>query len=155
MRGGFLRVSVGLETSDKEVQALEQVFRWAEIPVLVDEEIARFSVDSPWVMYVSAPLSWFSGRFTRVGEDAPADQLGAGLATFIGQVSEVFKAPDGSVVFTDEETAVMVALTPELPEGAYRELLEVDLPRVEGERISWDDEQGGWFTLRGERCPKR
>ena len=67
----------------------------------------------------------------------------------------MFKASDGSVVFTDEETGVMVALTPELPEGAYRELLEVDLPHVEAERISWDDDQVGWFTLRGERCPKR
>ena len=27
------------------------------------DEIARFSVESPWVMYICAPLSWFSSRF--------------------------------------------------------------------------------------------
>jgi hypothetical protein len=150
-----MRVSVGLETTDTEVEALEQVFRWAEIPVLVDEEIARFSVDSPWVMYVSAPIAWFSSRFGRITPDAPATELGPALAGFIQQVSQAFHAADGSVVFTDEETEVMVALTPDLPEDSFRELLEVDLARVEGERISWDSDQAGWYTLRGEPCPRR
>jgi len=150
-----MRVSVGLETTHGEVEALEQVFRWAEIPVLVDEDIARFSNDSPWVMYVSAPIVWFSSRFRRTAPEAPAEELGPGLASFIQQISGAFRADDGSVVFTDEETEVMVALTPHLPDNAYPRLLEVDFRRVEGERISWDDDQRGWFTLRGERCPNR
>ena len=66
-----MRVSVGIETTPEEVQALEEVFRLAEIPVLVDDEIARFSVDSPWIMYVCAPLDWISSRFARISEDAP------------------------------------------------------------------------------------
>jgi hypothetical protein len=152
---GLMRVSVGLETTEAEVEALERVFRWAEIPVLVDEDIARFSDDSPWVMYVSAPIAWFSSRFRRTAPEAPAEELGPGLASFVEQVSGAFQADSGSVVFTDEETEVMVALTPELPGHAYPELLGVDFRRVEGERISWDGDQRGWFTLRGERCPKR
>lgn len=152
---GLMRVSVGLETTADEVQALEQVFRWAEIPVLVDEEIARFSVDSPWVLYVSAPIAWFSSRFVRTAAEAPAEELAPGLEAFIARVSNAFRADSGSVVFTDEETDVMVALTPDLPETAYRELLEVDLRRVEAERISWDADRRDWFTLRGERCPRR
>lgn len=150
-----MRVSVGLETTDQEVGALEQIFRLAEIPALVDEEIARFSVDSPWVMYVSAPLAWFSSRFVRLPAEAPAKELAPGLATFVGQVSTAFQAESGSVVLTDEDTDVMVALTPELPGAAYEELLAIDLPRVEGERISWDDERERWFTLRGEPCAGR
>jgi hypothetical protein len=150
-----MRVLVGLETTQEEVEALEQIFRWAEIPVLVDDEIARFSVDSPWVMYVSAPIAWFSSRFVRMTAEAPPDELAPGLEAFIDQVSNAFRAESGSVVFTDEETEVMVALTPDLPGDAYRELLEVDLRRVEAERISWDADRAGWFTLRGERCPKR
>src|SRR5690348_1124056 len=39
----LMRVSVGLETTEAEVSALERIFRLAEIPALVDEEIARFS----------------------------------------------------------------------------------------------------------------
>jgi hypothetical protein len=152
---GLLRVSVGLETTAEEVQALEHVFRIAEIPVLVEDEIARFSVDSPWIMYVSAPLAWFASRFVRIAADAPADQLGPGLAGFIDHVSGAFRSSSGSVVFTDERTEVMIALTPELPRKAYGELLGVDLPRVEGERISWDDEECGWYTLRGNACPKK
>ena len=150
-----MRVSVGLETTDEEVAGLEHVFRLAEIPALVDEEIARFSVDSPWVMYVSAPLAWFSSRFVRLSADAPAEQLGPGLAGFMSQVSGAFQAETGSIVFTDEDTEVMVALTPELPEEAYEALLRIDLRRVEGERISWDPDQRAWFTLRGEPCPGR
>ncbi len=152
---GLMRVSVGLETTVEEVEALEQVFRWAEIPVLVDEEIARFSVDSPWVLYVSAPIAWFSSRFVRTAAEAPSDELAPGLSAFIEQVSDAFRADSGSVVFTDEATDVMVALTPGLPGIAYQELLEIDLRRVEAERISWDADQRGWFTLRGERCPRR
>jgi hypothetical protein len=149
---GLTRVSVGLETTDQEVSALEQIFRLAEVPALVEEEIARFSVDSPWVMYVQAPLAWFSSRFVRLAPDAPPEQLGPGLAGFIDQVSHAFRADEGSVVFTDEETDVMVALTPGLPPDAYEALLRVDLPKVEGERISWEDEQRAWYTLRGEPC---
>jgi hypothetical protein len=150
---GLTRVLVGIETTPEEVQALEQVFRLAEIPVLVDDEIARFSVDSPWVMYISAPLGWFSSRFARIAENAPAGALGPGLSSFIEQVSGAFRATSGSVVFTDEHTEVMVALTSELPEEAFGALLGVDLGGVEGERISWDDEQRAWYTLRGEPCP--
>jgi hypothetical protein len=150
-----MRVSVGLETTDDEVTALERIFRLAEIPALVEEEIARFSVESPWVMYVSAPLAWFSSRFVRLAPEAPPEELGPGLATFMDQVSGAFSAEAGSVVFTDEETEAMVALTPELPDAAYSELLAVDLQGVEGERISWEEEQRGWFTLRGEPCPKK
>jgi hypothetical protein len=152
---GLMRVSVGLETTDEEVTALEQIFRLAEIPALVEEEIARFSVQSPWVMYVSAPLAWFSSRFVRMAPEAPAEELGPGLASFMQQVSGAFSANEGSVVFTDEDTEAMVALTPELPNAAYSELLAVDLDRVEGERISWEVEQSGWYTLRGEPCPKK
>jgi hypothetical protein len=147
-----MRVSVGLETTEEEVGALEQIFRLAEIPALVEEEIARFSVDSPWVMYVQAPLAWFSSRFVRLTPQAPPEELGPGLAGFIDQVSHAFRADEGSVVFTDEETEVMVALTPALPRDAYEALLRVDLPRVEGERISWEDERRAWYTLRGEPC---
>ena len=150
-----MRVSVGLETTDIEVTALEQIFRLAEIPALVEEEIARFSVESPWVMYVSAPLVWFSSRFVRLPPEAPADQLGPGLASFVDQVSGAFRASEGSVVFTDEDTDVMVALTPELPGAAYQALLDVDLGRVEGERISWEEEQRSWYTLRGEPCDEK
>jgi hypothetical protein len=152
---GFMRVSVGIETTPEEVDALEHVFRLAEIPVLVDDEIARFSVDSPWVMYVSAPLPWFSSRFARVEPDAAPALLGPGLESFIEQVSGVFRAANGSVVFTDEGTEVMVALTSELPNEAFDALLGVDLERVEGERISWDLEHDAWYTLRGEPCPAR
>jgi hypothetical protein len=150
---GFMRVSVGIETTPDEIHALEQVFRIAEIPVLVDDEIARFSVDSPWVMYLSAPLPWFSSRFVRMPEGAPAEQLGPGLATFIERVSGSFRAETGSVVFTDDRTEVQVALTSELPEEAFGTLLRVDLEDVEGERISWDEEHEAWYTLRGEPCP--
>jgi hypothetical protein len=152
---GFMRVSVGIETTDREIEALEQVFRLAEIPVLVDGEIARFSVDSPWIMYVSAPLPWFSSRFARIAPDAPAEALGPGLASFVEQVSNAFRAPSGSVVFTDESTEVVVALTAELPREAFGALLSVDLAGVEGERISWEDEHQAWYTLRGAPCPLR
>ena len=148
-----MRVSVGIETTAEEIQALEQVFRVAEIPVLVEDEIARFSVDSPWVMYLSAPMAWFSSRFVRLPEDAPPEDLGPGLAFFIEETANSFKASDGSVVFTDERTDVQVALTSQLPADAYGKLLGVDLKKVEGERISWDGDQVAWYTLRGEPCP--
>jgi hypothetical protein len=152
---GLMRVSVGLETTDQEVTALERIFRMAEIAALVEEEIARFSVDSPWVMYVSAPLAWFSSRFVRLSPEARAEELGPGLASFMHQVSGAFSADEGSVVFTDEDSEAMVALTPDLPKAAYSELLAVDLGRVEGERVSWEQEHQGWYTLSGEPCPKR
>jgi hypothetical protein len=147
-----MRVSVGLETTAEEARALEQVFRLVEIPVLVEDEIARFSVDSPWVMYLTAELAWFSSRFVRMPPDSPAEALGPGLAAFIEHVTGSFDTTRGSVVFTDERTGVAVALTPELPGEAYTALLAVDLMRVEGERISWNDGESAWFTLRGEPC---
>ena len=83
----------------------------------------------------------------------PAEQLGPGLATFIEEVSGSFGAETGSVVFTDEPTEVEVALTSELPEQAFGACSASTSERVEGERISWDEEHDAWFTLRGEPCP--
>ena len=149
-----MRVSVGLETTDTEVEALEQVFRWAEIPVLVDEEVARFSVDSPWVMYLTAPLEPFADRFCGrdEGRDAPA---WTGVKGFLDEISDAYGNREGSMVFTDEESEVMVALTAELPEIAYAELIGLDLTKIEGKRISWDHDVGAWHTLGGDICPKK
>jgi hypothetical protein len=152
---GFMRVSVGIDTTGEEVQALERVFRLAEIPVLVEDEIARFDNDSPWVLYVYAPIAWFSSRFARSAADAPAAALGAGLASFVGEVAGAFRAPSGSVVFTDETTEAMIGLTCDLPESAYQALLGVELGGVEGERIYWNVDEGAWYTLRGEACPSK
>jgi hypothetical protein len=152
---GFMRVSVGIDTTGEEIQALERVFRLAEIPVLVDDEIARFDNDSPWVLYVCAPIAWFSSRFARAAVDAPAEALGSGLAIFVGEVSGAFRAPIGSVVFPDEATEAMVGLTSDLPENAYRALLGLELGAVEGERIYWSEEELAWYTLRGKACPSK
>jgi hypothetical protein len=148
----LMHVSVGLETTAEEAHALEHVFRLAEIPALVDDEIARFSVDSPWVMYLTAELAWFSSRFVRMTPEAPAEALGPGLESFIEHVTGAFNTPKGSVVFTDEDTDVAIALTPDLPGEAYTALLAIDLTKVEGERICWNDAEHAWFTLRGEPC---
>ena len=151
---GFMRVSVGIETTAEEVDALEHVFRLAEIPVLVDDEIARFSVDSPWVMYLTAPLEPFADRFCGrdEGRDAPA---WTGVKRFLDEISDAYGNREGSMVFTDEESEVMVALTAELPEIAYAELLGLDLTKIEGKRISWDHDVGAWHTLGGDICPKK
>jgi len=150
-----MRVSVGADTTADEVEAIERVFRFAEIPVLVEDEIARFDTDSPWVMYVSAPIGWFSSRFARTTADAPADQLGSGLATFVGQINGAFRVGNGSVVFTDEPSEAMVGLTTDLPDPAFAALLEADLTHVEGERVAWNSEERRWYTLRGEAVPAR
>jgi hypothetical protein len=60
--------------------------------------------------------------------------VGTGVAT-------AFHGDSGSIVFTDEGSDVMIALTPELPAEASAELVELE---IDGQRISWDaDEQAG------------
>jgi hypothetical protein len=152
---GLLRVSIGLETTSEEIAALEQIFTSVDLHVLVDPEIARFSADSPWVMYLSAPLESFASQFVGMPEGGAAGEAWPGLKTFIERVSEAFQGRGGSVVFTDGESEVMIALSPDLPEDAYAELLELDLLKIEGQRVSWDPEQRGWYSLRGDPCPRR
>jgi hypothetical protein len=151
---GLTRVSIGLETAPQEIEEVERVFSAANVHVIVDPEIARFSVDSPWVMYLTAPLAAFAARFSGRddGGDTPAWK---GVKRFLDEVSTAYRNREGSMVFTDEESEVMVALTAELPEAAYAELMQLDLAQIEGKRISWDDEVGAWHTLGGDICPKK
>jgi hypothetical protein len=151
---GLTRVSIGLETAPAEVEAVERVFSAANVHVIVDPEIARFSVDSPWVMYLTAPLEPFADRFCGrdEGRDAPA---WTGVKRFLDEISDAYGNREGSMVFTDEESEVMVALTAELPEIAYAELIGLDLTKIEGKRISWDHDVGAWHTLGGDICPKK
>jgi hypothetical protein len=151
---GLTRVSIGLETSREELEAVEGVFTAADIHVLVDPEIARFSVDSPWVMYLTAPLDAFAARFDD-GGGTPPNGRSTGVKSFIDNVAAAFGGRDGSVVFTDEESEVIIALTDGLPEQAYSDLLSLDLMEIEGKRIAWDADEGAWCTLGGEVCPKR
>jgi hypothetical protein len=150
---GLTRVSIGLETSSNEIEALEQVFAAAQIPVVVDPQIARFSADSPWVMYLSAPVSAFSSQFARV--ESPHPEAWRGLKHFMDRTAEAFGGQGGSVVFTEEKSEVMIALTPDLPDQAYSDLLELDLEEIEGQRISWDPDEQAWYGLRGTRCSRR
>jgi hypothetical protein len=53
--------------------------------VIVDPEIARFSVDSPWVMYLTAPLSPFAARFSGRDEDVDAPPW-TGVKRFLDQL---------------------------------------------------------------------
>jgi hypothetical protein len=151
---GLTRVSIGLETTSAEVEAVEQLFTSADIHVLVDPEIARFSVDSPWVMYLTAPLADFASRFRGADGEAP-DGAWRGIKAFIDGVSQAFRGRAGSLVFTDDESEAMIALTPSLPDQAYAELLRLDFMEIEGKRISWDPDESAWRTLSGEPCPKR
>jgi hypothetical protein len=151
---GLTRVSIGLETAPEEVKAVERVFNAANVHVIVDPEIARFSVDSPWVMYLTAPLGLFATRFSG-REDLSDEAAWTGMKRFLEEISDAYGNRAGSMVFTDEESEVMVALTSALPDEAYAELLRLDLTMIEGKRISWDPEVGAWHTLGGEQCPKK
>jgi hypothetical protein len=151
---GLTRVSIGLETTREELEAVEHVFSSADIRVLVDPEIARFSVDSPWVMYITAPLADFASRFSGANGEAP-ETAWTGIKAFIEGVSGAFRRRAGSLVFTDDDSEAIIALTPDLPDEAFAELLRLDLMEIEGKRISWDPDETGWCTLSGEPCPKR
>jgi hypothetical protein len=151
---GLTRVSIGLETTPAELEAVEHVFTSADIRVLVDPEIARFSVDSPWVMYLTAPLGDFASRFSDA-DGKGSETAWIGIKSFIQGVSRAFRGRAGSLVFTDNESDAIIALTPGLPDEAYAELLRLDLMQIEGKRVSWDAAESGWCTLGGEPCPRR
>lgn len=151
---GLTRVSIGLETAPEEVEAVERVFSAANVHAIVDPEIARFSVDSPWVMYLTAPLGPFASLFS--GQEDPSDEAAwTGIKRFVEEISDAYGNRAGSMVFTDEESEVIVALTSALPDDAYADLLRLDLTMIEGKRISWDPEVGAWHTLGGDLCPKK
>ena len=151
---GLTRVSIGLETAPEEVEAVERVFSAANVHAIVDPEIARFSVDSPWVMYLTAPLEPFASLFSGQ-EDLSDEAAWTGIKRFVEEISDAYGNRAGSMVFTDEESEVIVAFTSALPDDAYADLLCLDLTMIEGKRISWDPEVGAWHTLGGDICPKK
>ena len=152
---GLTRVSIGLETAPEEIEAVQRVFDAASVHALVDPEIARFSVDSPWVMYLTAPLMPFASRFSGRDDDEGGTDAWPGIKQFLEGVSHAYRGRTGNMVFTDEQSEAMIALSSDLPDEAFAELLRLDLSMVEGKRISWDPETGAWHTLGGDPCPKK
>jgi hypothetical protein len=141
------RVLLDVAASSEEVQAVERVLRSAGIDAEVRAEWQkppRVGNGVFWIILIvlSVALKDFLGGFSGA---AGADAWKA-LKRLVGELRATrvpSEAPDGWVRMDDPEgTNLMLG---DLPDEAYRALLELDWSQHRGGMLMWDDEAGEWF----------
>jgi hypothetical protein len=140
-------VLLDVDASREEVQTVEHVLRSAGFDADVRpgwEKPPRVGNGAFWMILfvLSAPVQAFlAGFFGAAGADAWKD-----VKRFVAELRAArapSRAPDGWVEFDDPEgTKLMVA---DLPDEAYRALLELDWDDHRGGMLMWDDDTSKWF----------
>jgi hypothetical protein len=143
--GTPLEVFVDAEASLDEKRAVADVLREFQCEPGNIAGLHRRSIgDLPWTVYLETSLRlFFEGFVTTFG-------VGAALA-LMSLVKKIFKVRgksgrEGSLTLIDNYTHIHVVINRELPEEAYRRLMELDLSTMEGEsgQLYYDPETDEW-----------
>jgi hypothetical protein len=142
-------VSIGVESTAEETDAVSLVFESAGVGAQIERDIARPSLDTPWVLYLSASPRWVATRFSEFEADAIANAW-PGLMRFVRRIAGCFPGRSGgAIIVTDPHSDVQIALSDDLPDDAYRQLLEIVLLEIPARRIGWSRDHGSWTDLSG------
>lgn len=147
MKSVSAQVVIDAGASADEIREVEAAFRSAGVGATVRAAYQRKGVaDFSWIVLATLPLTAF---FTALASEAGRDAYRA-LRQF---VRNVFSArqhspqPQGSLLARDTETCIEILLEPDLPDKAYRELLQLDLSAFELGSVKYDRDKGEWRAL--------
>jgi hypothetical protein len=146
-----IRVSIGLESAPDEALHVSFVFRSAGIDARIEPDIARPSLDVPWVLHLSVRPIWLAARFSETLDAHYARDTWPGLMRFVHRISRCFHGRRGGVVvLTDPGSGVEMALTEDLPGEAYKQLIRLPFAQLSANRIGWNFDRETWCDLSGE-----
>jgi hypothetical protein len=161
--GGFtvdqlaIDVEVEEDAPEEEVRRVEVAFREAGLDASVhgpDLDVdADASTTSLWIVAVTVPLiPFFKSFMEKAGELAGEDAYRA-VRKLFHRILDARSEPsrDAQLTLEDPDTSVSVTITLELPDAAFKELLNLDPEEYEDEDeavvLEWDDELGEWTAV--------
>jgi len=142
MTGSGLEVSIDVEASEEEVEAVAAAFRDAGIDASVSPTYGRKSLGTelPWIVLIGLPLKGF---LTAFGEEAGRDAWAA-LKSLVTKIRDARNSDNGSIVVQSRESPTTLVISKELPDAGYVALFNLDSEASEGAYLLWDEERGEW-----------
>ena len=147
----FVHIDYG--ASEEEIRAVEDLFRDVGVEAEVTPGIAMFSDIPPWAIAIAVELNPFLVKLQQLA----AEDAYRSLKEFIRHARDARRmsgAPDGSVEIDDAGSEVTIkGLTPDLPDGAYRALLDLELRTLPPGFVGWSPDRQMWvhYSPDGER----
>ncbi|MCY3801559.1 MAG: hypothetical protein OXG46_08255 [Chloroflexi bacterium] len=140
-----IEIVLDAEALPREVAAIEEIARDEGIRGPVSATLFHKSLDElPWAIYLLAPVSlFFSAFLTRVGNEAGRDAYQA-VRRLVCRLCAARRNKRGSLTVRDSDTFTHIALRPDLPEEAYRQLSQMGPEQLEGGYWMWDFEKNQW-----------
>jgi hypothetical protein len=137
-------VLIAAELTPDDASELRREFESAGLTVDLRETTPRRSLqDVAWLALAAVPLQPF---FEKLAEEFAADAHRR-LRSLAGAVTGRAKAQPRAprvLLLEDPATHVRVVLEPDLPEEAYRSLLDVDLTRIRRGPLHYDRHHRRW-----------
>ncbi len=94
----------------------------------------------PWVIILAIPLWHFMSSFGReAGKTAWKE-----IYRLIRKLCKARRNMNGEIAFEDKESSAQIILNPNLPEEAYRQLVQIPKERLLKGYWVWDFEQNCW-----------
>jgi len=156
-----LDVILESECTDADIASVTEVFETAGIPAEIRGAYVRESYRLlPWVVIIGggyAAWTFIKAALQAAGDEAGRDGWRA-LMRLVADLREARKgsrAPEGTVSIRTYDPPLEIPLQPDLPEMAYRQLLEIEAPQAPLSGIlMWDGEAGVWRDAwaRTSRC---
>jgi hypothetical protein len=141
MMGERWDVSVDVEASEEEVEAVDAAFRDVGLSVEVRASYVRKSVGLlPWIVLIVLPLKGF---LEQLGREAATDTYAA-LKRLVARIREARQGNEGSIVVEDPESSTTLVIGEDLPDEAYIGLYKMDPEDYEGAYLLWDPDRGEW-----------
>ena len=140
-------VTLEMEAPPKEVVAVEEVLREEGIRGKVRATYMRLSMgELPWAIILLAPLFWFiSAFFVGAGQEAGRDAW-KGLRKLVSRLYAARRNKHGRITIRTTDTHTIIALQDDLPDEAYKRLVQMSPDRLNGGNWIWDFKQKRWVN---------
>ncbi len=133
--------------SAEEIEAVRRVFSEVGVQATIRASYAQLSELPPWMVMALLPLTAFlTGLGAEAGKDAY--QRLKGLVKALHAARAASRQPPGNVVLEDADSHAQIALSPKLPDEAFRKLFDLDVDSLPSGPVHFDVERGEWFSFR-------
>lgn len=141
----IVEVILESEATDADRAAVAEVFDSAGVPAEVKGAYVRRSAEAlPWLIEIEKGAKYAVAMLAGGALSGPGQDAWTALKKLVSRLYKARKG-QGSVVLRDPDTNTEIPLEPDLPDEAYRQLLEMESPRAPQSGIlRWDRERRQW-----------
>jgi hypothetical protein len=156
-----VQVVLGREPTAADLSAVAEVFAAAGIPADVHGPHIPMVhagwpvVPDPWFVEIGRGAKYLAAALAGGLLAAPGGDAWLALKRLVSKLSKTQKNPHCLVVLNDPDTNTRIKLEPDLPDEAYKQILEIESPKASVLLVlRWDQDQRQWVAAPSASLPR-